>query len=43
MASKHTHIIEATSKGFKKAGKDVKGLSSSMKKFATGMLSAAAA
>ena len=39
MASKHTHIIEATSKGFKKAGKDVKGLSSSMKKFATGLLS----
>ena len=39
MASKHTHIIEATSKGFKKTGKDVKGLSSSMKKFATGLVS----
>ncbi len=43
MASKHTHIIQATSKGFKKTGKDVKSLSSSMKTFAVGLLSAAAA
>ena len=43
MASKQPHIIQATSKGFKKTGKDVKSLSSSMKTFAVGLLSAAAA
>ena len=43
MASKHTHIIQATSKGFGKTKKEVKGLSGSMKKFAAGLVSAAVA
>ena len=43
MATKHTHIIQAITKGFGKTGKDVKTLSTSMKRFTAGMLSAAAA
>ena len=43
MATKHIHEIIAKIKGFGKADKGVKKLSSSMKKFAGGMLGAAAA
>ena len=43
MASKHIHEIIAGRKGFKNAQKGVKSLSSSMKTFAVGLVSAAAA
>ena len=43
MATKHVHEIIAKTVGFGKAEKGVKNLSGSMKKFATGLVSAAAA
>ena len=43
MSNSNTFKIIATTQGFKKAQGEVKGLTGSMKKFATGLVSAAAA